>query len=66
MREDKGPEVARQSNSSVETEATKPVARAREIMLHYKLAMQAERRGELKTDNDSVDSQNLCGTRLKN
>lgn len=54
-----------QSNSSEETAATIPADQARGIMQHFKRAIQAERSSELKTGNDSVDSQNLCDTGLK-
>ncbi|HAU0672977.1 hypothetical protein SDB20_08810 [Legionella pneumophila serogroup 1] len=61
----KGIKVLPQSNSSEETAATIPEDQARGIMQHFKRGIQAERSSELKTDNHSVDSQNLCDTGLK-
>ncbi|MFO2975949.1 hypothetical protein SCO70_00120 [Legionella pneumophila serogroup 3] len=61
----KGIKVLPHSNSSEETAATIPADQARGIMQHFKRAIQAERSSELKTGNDSVDSQNLCDTGLK-
>ncbi|HFN0435138.1 ankyrin repeat domain-containing protein [Legionella pneumophila] len=65
MGEEKGLKVEPQSNSSVETVATMTADQARGTMQHFKRAIQAERSSELKTDNHSVDSQNLCDTGLK-
>ncbi|HAT3977269.1 TPA: hypothetical protein RG395_002861 [Legionella pneumophila] len=62
---EKGIKVVAQSNSSEETTATMPADQARGIMQHFKRAIQVERGSELKTGNDSVDSQNLCDTGLK-
>ncbi|HAT6325321.1 TPA: hypothetical protein JAJ74_002314 [Legionella pneumophila] len=41
------------------------LSRGRGIMRHFKRGIQAQRSSELKTDNHSVDSQNLYDTGLK-
>lgn len=62
--EENTPGMVSQSGVATERSVSLPADQARGIMQHFKQVVQTERSGELKTDNDSVDSQNLCDRNL--